>query len=73
MLVAGSDVRRGAKLAGPDVRHGVQCGGARHRSKSRYSAATFKTVSSAVNAGPILCVLTPALMGADASAGVMRP
>ena len=36
--VAGSGVRRGAKLAGPDVRRGVQCGGARRRSKSRYSA-----------------------------------
>jgi len=28
-------------------------------------------VGSAVNAGPILCVLTTALMGADASAGVI--
>jgi len=26
-------------LAGSGVRHGVQCGGARRRSKSRYSAA----------------------------------
>jgi len=31
-------VRRGAKLAGPGVRRGVQCGGARCRRNSRYSA-----------------------------------
>ena len=30
-LVAGNDVRRGAKLAGQDVRRGVQCGGAPRR------------------------------------------
>ena len=42
VVLAGSGVRRGAKLAGQDVRHGVQCGGARRRSKSRYSAATLK-------------------------------
>jgi hypothetical protein len=40
--VVGSGVRRGAKLAGQDVRHGVQCGGARRRSKSRYTAAILK-------------------------------
>jgi hypothetical protein len=33
--------------------------------------AVAGVVGSAVNAGPILCVLTPALMGADASAGVI--
>jgi len=33
--------------------------------------AVAGVVGSAVNAGPILCVLTTALMGADASAGVI--
>ena len=36
--LAESGVRRGAKLAEPGVRLGMRCGGARRRSKSRYSA-----------------------------------
>ena len=43
MRVAGSGVRRGAKLVGPAVRRDVQCGGARHRSKS---LLTLKTNAS---------------------------
>ena len=52
--LAGSGVRRDAKLAGPGVRRGVQCGGARRRSKSRYSAAIRQKLVGVTEGWPLV-------------------
>jgi hypothetical protein len=52
--LAGSGVKRGAKLVGLGVRRDVQCGGARRRSKSRYSRKTKASPKGSPEGGPVL-------------------